>query len=133
MKFYNKTVTETLSAVGSSQNGLAAATARRRLHRDGPNIVKVAGVPLWKRIIQPFANVMIVVLVVAGCLSLWQKSYVDAIIIFVIIMASAIIDWVQQYSTSRILRKLREREVEKGRGATWRVDYNCIGGIVGRW
>lgn len=113
MKFYNKTVTETLSAVGSSQNGLSAATARRRLHRDGPNIVKVAGVPLWKRIIQPFANVMIVVLVVAGCLSLWQKSYVDAIIIFVIIMASAIIDWVQQYSTSRILRKLREREVEK--------------------
>lgn len=113
MKFYNKTVTETLSAVGSGQNGLSVATARRRLHRDGPNIVKVAGVPLWKRIIQPFANVMIVVLVVAGCLSLWQKSYVDAIIIFVIIMASAIIDWVQQYSTSRILRKLREREVEK--------------------
>ena len=76
---------------------------------------------------------MIVVLVVAGCLSLWQKSYVDAIIIFVIIMASAIIDWVQQYSTSRILRKLREREVEKVEVLRGGSIITVSGGIVGRW
>lgn len=113
MKFYNKTVAETLAAVGSSPNGLSVTMARRRLRRDGPNVVKVAGVPLWKRVLQPFANVMVVVLIVAGCLSLWQGSYIDATIIFAIIMASAVIDWVQQYSTSRILRSLREREVEQ--------------------
>lgn len=113
MKFYNKTVAETLAAVGSSPNGLSVTMARRRLRRDGLNVVKVAGVPLWKRVLQPFANVMVVVLIVAGCLSLWQGSYIDATIIFAIIMASAVIDWVQQYSTSRILRSLREREVER--------------------
>lgn len=113
MKFYNKTVAETLAAVGSSPNGLSVTMARRRLRRDGLNVVKVAGVPLWKRVLQPFANVMVVVLIVAGCLSLWQGSYIDATIIFAIIMASAVIDWVQQYSTSRILRSLREREVEQ--------------------
>lgn len=112
MDFYTKTVAEALAAVGSSQSGLSTTTARRRLRSDGPNIVKVAGVPLWKRIIQPFANVMIAVLIVAGLLSLWQKSYVDATIIFIIIMASAVIDWAQQYSTSRILRSLREKEIE---------------------
>lgn len=113
MKFYNKTVAETLAAVGSSTNGLSATMARRRLRRDGPNEIKVAGIPLWKRVLQPFANIMVLVLVVAGCLSLWQGSYIDATIIFIIIMASAVIDWVQQYSTSRILRSLREREVEQ--------------------
>ena len=105
--YYNKTVAETLAATGSSLNGLSPTVARRRLRRDGANEVRVAGVPLWKRILQPFANVMVLV-----CLSLWQESYVDAIIIFAIIMASAIVDWAQQYSTSRILRSLREREVE---------------------
>ena len=113
MGFYNKTVTETLAAVGSSPSGLSTTVAHQRLRRNGPNLIKVAGVPLWKRILQPFANVMVVVLIVAGCLSLWQSSYVDAIIIFAIIMASAVVDWVQQYSTSRILRSLREREVEQ--------------------
>ncbi len=113
MGFYNKTVTETLAAVGSSPSGLSTTVAHQRLRRNGPNLIKVAGVPLWKRILQPFANVMVVVLIVAGCLSLWQASYVDAIIIFAIIMASAVVDWVQQYSTSRILRSLREREVEQ--------------------
>ena len=78
MKFYNKTVAETLAAVGSSPNGLSVTMARRRLRRDGPNVVKVAGVPLWKRVLQPFANVMVAVLIVAGCLSLWQGSYIDA-------------------------------------------------------
>lgn len=111
--YYNKTVAETLATTGSSLNGLSPTVARRRLRRDGANEVRVAGIPLWKRILQPFANVMVLVLIVAGCLSLWQESYVDAIIIFAIIMASAIVDWVQQYSTSRILRSLREREVER--------------------
>ena len=113
MKYYTKTVAETFEAVGSSANGLSAVAAKNRLRRDGLNEVKVAGVPLWKKIIQPFANAMIVMLIVAGCLSLWQRSYVDATIIIVIIMASAIIDWVQQYSTSRILRSLREKEIER--------------------
>lgn len=113
MNYYNKTVGETLAEVGSTQNGLSPTTARRRLRQNGPNLVKVAGTPLWRRIIQPFANIMIMVLLAAGLLSLWQGSYVDATIIFIIIMASAVIDWVQQYSTSRILRSLREREIER--------------------
>ena len=103
MGFYNKTVTETLAAVGSSPSGLSTTVAHQRLRRNGPNLIKVAGVPLWKRILQPFANVMVVVLIVAGCLSLWQASYVDAIIIFAIIMASAVVDWVQQYSTETVM------------------------------
>ena len=110
MKFYNLTIDETLRQVKSDAAGLTATEARRRLRHDGPNEVQVTGVPLWKRIIQPFANVMIAVLAVAGLLSLVQGSYVDAVIILVIIMASAVVDWMQQYSTNRILRSLRDKE-----------------------
>lgn len=136
MKYYTKTVAETFEAVGSSANGLSAVAAKNRLRRDGLNEVKVAGVPLWKKIIQPFANAMIVMLIVAGCLSLWQRSYVDATIIIVIIMASAIIDWVQQYSTSRILRSLREKEIERidvvrgGKAATVPANELVVGDLI---
>lgn len=110
MKFYDKTATESLKLLKSSNNGLSVAEARKRLARNGPNVVTVAGVPWWQKVIEPFANVMVLVLVFAGVLSLMRGNHVDAAIIFVVIMASAVIDWVQQYSTERILRRLREQE-----------------------
>ena len=113
MNFYNKTVSETLDIVRTTKNGLSSQAAKRRLKRDGLNEVRVAGMPLWKKIIQPFANIMIIILIIAGILSAWQNNTVDAVIIFVIIMASAIVDWAQQLSTSRILKSLREKEIEK--------------------
>ncbi|MCL2037948.1 cation-transporting P-type ATPase [Candidatus Saccharibacteria bacterium] len=110
MNFYRQSIDETLQAVDSDRDGLTSQQAAKRLATDGPNIVEVKGTPLWRLIVQPFANVMIGVLFVATAISLWQHEYVDAIIIFAIIMASAIIDWVQQYSTARILRSLKKRE-----------------------
>lgn len=112
MEFYNQTVDQVLKAVRSNRSGLRSAEAGRRLRRDGPNSVTVAGVPLWRKLIEPFASVMMAVLLMAGLLSLWQGNYIDAIIIFAIVMASAVIDWVQEYSTNRILRSLRRQENE---------------------
>lgn len=110
VEFYNQTAKQVLGQLKSSNNGLRPAEAKRRLRRDGPNVVRVAGVPLWRRLVEPFANIMMLVLLVAGLLSLSQGSRIDALIIFAIIMASAAIDWAQEYSTSRILRRLREQE-----------------------
>jgi Ca2+-transporting ATPase len=112
MKFYQKTVEDTLKELDAGREGLTTHDATKRLATDGPNQINVRGEPLWKKIIEPFANVMIGVLVVAGLISIWQKETIDAIIIFVIIMVSAVIDWFQQWSTERILRSLRRRESE---------------------
>ncbi len=79
---------------------------------EGLNQINVKGEPLWHKIIAPFADIMIGVLIVAGIISIWQDEVIDAIIIFVIIMISAVIDWFQQWSTERILRSLRKRESE---------------------
>ena len=86
--------------------------ANKRLLTDGPNELNVRGEPLWRKVIAPFSSVMILVLVAAGGVSLWQREFVDAIIIFAIIMISAVIDWFQQWSTERILRSLRHKEHE---------------------
>jgi Ca2+-transporting ATPase len=112
VKFYQKTIDEILRELDAGHEGLTLHEAARRLKLHGPNQINVKGAPLWKKIIEPFWNVMIAVLAVAGGLSIWHGEYVDAGIIFAIIMISAIIDWVQQFSTERILRSLRKREIE---------------------
>ena len=101
-----------MNELNAGHEGLTSKMAAKRLINDGPNQIKVRGEPLWKKIIEPFANVMIGVLVMAGVISIWQKELIDAIIIFAIIMISAVIAWFQQWSTERILRSLKKRENE---------------------
>jgi Ca2+-transporting ATPase len=112
VKFYQKTVSDTLSELDAGHEGLTSREAAKRLDAEGLNQINVRGEPLWKKIIEPFANVMVGVLITAGLISIWQKETIDAIIIFVIIMVSTVIDWFQQWSTERILRSLRKRESE---------------------
>lgn len=112
MKFYQKTVEQTLTELHSSLDGITSREAAHRAKLDGLNQISISGEPLWRKILAPFMSVMIGVLALAGVISFWQKEYIDAGIIFVIIMVSAVIDWVQQWSTERILRSLRQRENE---------------------
>ncbi|MCL1877117.1 cation-transporting P-type ATPase [Candidatus Saccharibacteria bacterium] len=112
MKYYQKTIEETLKELSAGHEGLATREANKRLKKYGRNALDVRGEPMWKKIIEPFANAMIGVLFIAGAISFWQKEYIDAIIVVAIIMISAIIDWFQQWSTERILRSLRRRENE---------------------
>ncbi len=112
MKFYQKPTSEILSELKTSTTGLSSKEALRRLKLDGPNQISVSGEPLWRKILAPFMSVMIGVLILAAVISFWHGEHIDAVIIFVIIMISAVIDWVQQWSTERILRSLRRRENE---------------------
>ena len=112
MSFYTKTVAETFREIGSSREGLTGREARKRLQKFGPNAIDIKSSSLLKKVVEPFTNLMIGVLVAAGALSFYHREYVDATIVFAIIMISAVIDWAQQYSTSRILRSLRKRENE---------------------
>ena len=112
MKFYQKPTSEILSELKTTATGLSSKEALRRLKLDGPNQISVSGEPLWRKILAPFMSVMIGVLILAAVISFWHGEHIDAVIIFVIIMISAVIDWVQQWSTERILRSLRRRENE---------------------
>lgn len=112
MIFYQKTVEETFSLLNTSSGGLTSQEANKRLLANGPNQLNIKGESLWKKVIAPFSSMMMLVLIAAGGISLWQREAVDAIIIFAIIMISAVIDWFQQWSTEKILRSLRRKERE---------------------
>ena len=110
MLYYTKTAHQTLKELQTSENGLPVSEAEERLRLHGPNIIKVSGDPLWRKLIEPFANIFMLVLFIAAIISLWHHAYLDAGIILVIMAASATIYYVQRFSTERILRALRKHE-----------------------
>lgn len=106
MDYCNKTVDEALHALDTTKNGLSHTEANERQKQYGPNTLTVKSRPLWQVILQPFLSVFMGILVLAAIISLVERAYVDGIIILIVVLASAIMDYVQQYSTARIVRSL---------------------------
>lgn len=112
MLHYNKSVSATLHDLDTSEHGLSGieATERRRIH--GPNSIRVKGEPLWRKIVEPFANIFMLVLFVAAVISIFHGDTLDAVIIIAIIAISAIIYYIQRLSTDRILKSLQQHDVQ---------------------
>lgn len=112
MEYYRASVGSALEALSSSKQGLSSDAAEERQKRYGRNEIEIKGTPLWRKLVEPFMDVFTAVLAVAVIISIWHHDYVDAIIIAVIILASAIIYYVQSFSTERVLRALRASNQE---------------------
>ncbi len=113
MLYYTKTVRASLKELDTTEKGLAKSEAAERLQLHGLNVIKVTGEPLWRKLIEPFASIFMLVLFVADGISLYHHEFIDATIIAVIITVSAIIYYVQRFSTERILRALRQHDAQK--------------------
>lgn len=112
MPYYTKSTAQTLETLDTTKGGLSSDEANARLQKHGHNLIKVPGEPLWRKLLEPFASVFVLVLFVAAGISLWHGAVLDATIIGVIIAASAVIYYVQRFSTERILRALQKRSTQ---------------------
>lgn len=108
MLYHTKTVTEALEEQRVADHGLSGSEVAERLQEYGPNILHLKGEPFWKKLVEPFANVFMLVLFVAVVVSFLHNAVVDAMIIFSIMFANAAIYYVQRFSTERILRALQK-------------------------
>lgn len=109
MLYYTKTVKQTLEELDVSENGLALSDAQERLKIHGLNTIRVVGEPLWRKLLEPFANVFMFVLFLAAAISLFHGATLDAAIIGIIMATSVTIYYVQRFSTERILCSLQKR------------------------
>lgn len=112
MVYYNKSVHSILKELKTSEKGLSNTDAADFLRVYGPNNLKITGEPLWRKLIEPFANVFILVLSIAAVISIINNEKLDAIIIACDIAVSAIIYYVQQFSTERIMRSLQKHTLQ---------------------
>lgn len=108
MNFYNFSAEETLKKLNSSEQGLSKKEVQSRQKQFGLNEIKVAGKPIWKKILEPLLDIFMLVLIFAGVVSIFHGDTLDAIIIFAIVGVNAAISYIQEYSTEKILRELRK-------------------------
>lgn len=113
MDYYTKNTNEVLRLLDSSASGLSDIESRERLKEYGPNTISVKNKPLFTMIMQPFMSVFMAVLFLAAVISFWEKAYIDGAVILAVVLLSAVMDYAQQYSTSRILRSLRRKTIQK--------------------
>ena len=107
--FYNQTVKEVTGQFSvDAARGLSESEVRKRQARYGRNTLQVVEIPLWRKLLEPFLDIFMLILIVALLLSLVQGDAIEAVAIAAIIMADAVIYYIQRFSTDRILRSLQQ-------------------------
>ncbi len=113
MLFYQQSGEDTLREMSSTIDGISAHQATQRLKQHGPNEITLKSEAFWKKIVEPFANIFMAVLFIAVLISFWHHAIFDAIIILIIMLTSAVIYYVQRFSTERILRSLQKKSTRQ--------------------
>jgi P-type Ca2+ transporter type 2C len=108
--YYNQSSKGVLADLSSSPAGLTSDEVLRRLKHYGRNELKMDKKPIWKRLLEPFTSVFVVVLLFALVISLVTDHRLDAVIIGVIVTVNALIYYFQQASVERALNALRKHD-----------------------
>jgi Mg2+-importing ATPase len=108
--YWSRDASDLIVRLASTPDGLSTREARRRLERDGPNLVEeqreIAAVAL---LLRQFASPLVLILVFGAAISLVVRDWVDAAIILVIVAGSALLGFVQEYRASAAVAELRKR------------------------
>src|SRR5690554_5955914 len=92
----------------STAAGLSHADAQQRLASNGPNQLPETKAPSYlRRFFRQFHNVLIYVLLIATGVTLLLQHYVDAAVIFAVVLINALIGFVQEGKAESALAGLR--------------------------
>ncbi|MEK7620064.1 MAG: HAD-IC family P-type ATPase [Patescibacteria group bacterium] len=106
--WHTQSLEEILKTLDADARGLSSAQADLRLNRFGKNILSThASDPWWKVLVRQFMSPLILVLLVAGAISLMLGDLVDASVIAAAIIVNTLIGFVQEYKANKALEELR--------------------------
>ncbi|RNA64164.1 calcium-translocating P-type ATPase, SERCA-type [Prosthecochloris sp. ZM_2] len=109
MKAFNDTVQEVMSALGSSIDGLSSSEAERRLQEYGENRLREEErISVWKLFLQQFNSVLVWLLLFAVVVSLFLGDVLESEIIAFILVANALIGFLQEFRAEKALGELKK-------------------------
>jgi len=127
---------DVLARLGSSEAGLSATEATRRLDKVGPNAVRSHGVRLLEVLVRQVKSPLLLLLTVAAVASLVVGERTDALIILAIICVSVGLGFLNEYRAARAVEALHSRirhaafTVRDGRAVEVNVTELVPGDIV---
>ena len=106
--WHTKSADEVVREQGSdARAGLSAAEAAARLARYGPNIITAKkGRPWWVRLLLQFHAPLVYILIAAGAVTLYLGEFVDTAVIFGVVLANAVIGFVQEQKAVKAIDAL---------------------------
>lgn len=110
-KYWNVEPEVLLSGLNTSaENGLSPAEAARRLASNGPNLLsKKAKITPLGLLLNQFKSPIVIILLGATVVSAFLGDWLDAVIIFAIVLGSALLSFFQEFNASSGAEKLRAK------------------------
>ncbi|MEM3578219.1 MAG: cation-translocating P-type ATPase [Candidatus Bathyarchaeia archaeon] len=102
-------IEETLKILNTKETGLSQEEAQKRLAEYGPNeLKKEKGISPIRLFLEQFADILIIILLIATGLSIYLGEITDAIVIIAIVLACAILGFVEEYRSEKALEALKK-------------------------
>lgn len=116
------------------ERGLSSAESAARLARQGPNLITVRRArPWWTTFLRQFHTPLVYILIAAAAVTLVVKDAMDSAVIFGVVLANAIIGFVQERKAARAIdalaRAMRIEATVRRDGERRRID--AAGLVVG--
>ncbi len=121
---HSQSIEQLLEALQADRDqGLSDAEAQSRLERYGPNVLQL-GDPIspWKILLRQFQDLMVAILLVAVGVAVlaWYVEGAegvpsDALVILAIVIANAVLGFVQEYSAERAIEELQRTTTTKAK------------------
>jgi Mg2+-importing ATPase len=106
--YWSRPIADLLSELHSTPDGLSTTEARARLQQVGPNVLKPRRHDTALRsFLAQFTSPLVLILIFAAIISAIAGEWTDAIIVIIIVLASAVLGFIQEYSASNAVEKLR--------------------------
>ncbi len=106
--YYRLPLQKVLKSVESSEKGLTQQQAQQRLHKYGKNVLQESKKKsTFVIFLEQFKDFLVMILIVAGLLSLFLADAESAIVIFVVITLNAILGTIQHIKAEQSLESLK--------------------------
>ena len=100
-------VADVMASYRTGEYGLSEAEVSARMTQFGGNeLPPEPSRPAWQRFISQFRNLLIYVLIVSGVISAAMSHYVDAMVIFGVVVINAIVGYIQEGKAEDALRAI---------------------------
>lgn len=107
-EIYQQTKKELLEVYGTAA-GLTSKEAAERLQKYGENALEEKGKKsVWKVFLEQFADLLVIILIVAAMVSMFSGNVESTIVIFAVIIMNAVLGTVQYVKAEKSLDSLKE-------------------------
>ncbi|HEY0601704.1 MAG TPA: HAD-IC family P-type ATPase, partial [Herpetosiphonaceae bacterium] len=101
---------QVVASLNTTVDGLTAAAARQRLEQWGPNTLDTRPqASALRLLLNQFRSPLVLILVFAAIISLVVAEWIDATVILVIVVVSALLSFWQEYRATNAIEQLRAR------------------------